>query len=449
MGYIPHTEDDRRRMLSVIGVDSIEDLFAGIPKDLLWKGDLPVPLPLDEYAIKRDLERIGSRNAAAPGYTSFLGAGIYDHFIPSVVGAVLSRGEFLSAYTPYQAELSQGNLQSIFEFQTMICELTGMDIANASMYDGGSAAAEAALMSISGGQRDRILVSETVHPHTIECIRTYAWASGLEVITVGAPGGITDVQALHRAVTEGTACVVCQYPNFFGIVEPLQPIVDAAHSKGALAIVSADPISLSLLRPPGEFGVDIVVGEGQGLGWHTGFGGPLLGLFACKQGFARRIPGRIVGRTTDVNGRCGFVMTLRTREQDIRREKATSNICTNEALIALAATVFLTAVGKSGITQMGEGSLQNAHYAAKKLSEIPGVALRYPKHPFFKEFVVELPRRAAKIADAILERRILAGLPLDRYFPGFENSLLVAVTETKTKADIDRLVEGVAHAVTA
>ncbi|MEN3002725.1 MAG: aminomethyl-transferring glycine dehydrogenase subunit GcvPA [Armatimonadota bacterium] len=438
MRYIPHTEQDVRQMLEVIGVRSIRELFADIPDSLYISEPLNIPPALDEHALFRRLSALAAQNADTMRYLSFLGAGAYDHFIPAIVGTIISRGEFLTAYTPYQPEASQGLLQSIFEFQTMVCELTGMEVANASMYDASTALAESALMACHLTGRSKVLVSMAVHPHYRQVLRTYLWANGRELVELPLAEGLTDGAALHAALDERVACVIGQYPNFFGLIEPLAPLVTAAHQVGALAIACVDPIALGVLKPPGEYDVDIVVGEGQSLGNAMGFGGPMLGLFACKQAYVRRIPGRIVGQTTDEEGRRGFVMTLRTREQDIRREKATSNICTNEALCALASTVFMAALGKTGFRELAETCTQKAHYAADRLTQIPGVRLRFPNTPFFKEFVLELPCSAHALCERLLEQQIIAGLPLGDYYPDMPNALLVCVTETRTREEIDR-----------
>ncbi|MCS7064991.1 MAG: aminomethyl-transferring glycine dehydrogenase subunit GcvPA [Fimbriimonadales bacterium] len=447
MRYIPHTEQDVRQMLDAIGVRSIRELFSDIPDSLYLKEPLSIPPALDEHALFRRLSALAAQNADARHYLSFLGAGAYDHFIPAIVEAVISRGEFLTAYTPYQPEASQGLLQSIFEFQTMVCELTGMEVANASMYDAATALAESALMACHITERSKVLVSAAMHPHYRQVLRTYLWANGRELIELPLTNGLTDPTALSALVDERTACVMAQYPNFFGLIEPLAPLVEQAHRAGALAVACVDPIALGVLKPPGEYDVDIVVGEGQSLGNAMGYGGPMLGLFACKQAYVRRIPGRIVGQTSDVEGRRGFVMTLRTREQDIRREKATSNICTNEALCALASTVFMAALGKQGFRELAETCTQKAHYAAARLTQIPGVSLRFPQIPFFKEFVLELPRPAHEVCQRLLSHQIIAGLPLADYYPDMPNALLVCVTETRTREEIERFAQSLAEAL--
>ncbi len=431
MPYIPHTDEDRRAMLETIGVKSIEDLFIEIPQDLLIKS-LDVPEALDEYALYGHLRELSLRNVDLTKTVCFLGAGIYDRFIPSSVGTVISRGEFLTAYTPYQPEASQGYLQTIYEFQTMVAELYDMDLANASMYDGGTAMAEAAIMAHSINGRSLVYVSHAVHPHYRQILETYCWSMGIEVREIPASDGATRD---YSAVNEDAACVIVQYPNFYGVIEDLQAAHDAARGAGAQFIVVADPTSMGILPPPGQFDADVVVGEGQPLGIAMGFGGPLLGLFATKKEHARRIPGRIVGRTTDEQGRVGYTMTLRTREQDIRREKATSNICTNEALMALAATVYMTAVGKNGMRQVAELTVRNTQYAITKLVEA-GAKVKFPGK-VFGEFVIELPKNAESVQEALLKEGVLAGLPLGKYDKGLENCLLVAVTEVRTKAQID------------
>lgn len=441
MRYIPHTDEDIHQMLDAVGVTSIRELFKDIPDALYLQEPLPIPEGLDEHALLKHMAHLAGQNADTGSYLSFLGAGAYDHFIPSIVPTLISRGEFLSAYTPYQPEASQGLLQSIFEFQTMVCELTGMEVANASMYDAATALAESALMACQITGRPRVVVLQSIHPHYRQVLKTYLWTNSRELVEVPCPDGVPKLEALRQAVDEQTACVLVQYPNFFGLIEPLAPIVDLAHGVGALAIVCADPIALGVLKPPGEYGVDIVVGEGQSLGNWMGFGGPFLGLFACKQTYVRRIPGRIVGQTTDSEGRRGYVMTLRTREQDIRREKATSNICTNEALCALASTIFMSALGKQGFRALAETCTQKAHYAAERLTRLPGVSLRFPSVPFFKEFVLNLPLPAQVVCERLLTERIIAGLPLSSYFADMENALLVCVTETRTREEIDRFVQ--------
>ena len=419
-------------MLATIGVSTIDELFREIPANLrLAPGSLDLPPALDESRLLTHLRELSERNLDSGKLTCFLGAGIYDRFVPATVGAVLSRGEFLTAYTPYQPELSQGYLQSIFEFQSLISELYGMDLANASMYDGATALAEAAIMAHGINGRSTIYVSEAVHPHFRQVLDTYCWPVDLKVRLLPAPEGRTD----YSAIEGDAAAVLVQYPNFFGVIENLEAARDATRRAGATFVVCADPIAMAVLRPPGEFDADIVVGEGQPMGVAMGFGGPLVGLFACKSEYVRRIPGRIVGRTTDGHGAPGYVMTLRTREQDIRREKATSNICTNEALMALACTVYLEALGKNGLRQVAETTVRNTSYAAKVLTAA-GAKLRFADR-VFGEFVIDLPIDARAVQKKLITKGILAGLPLGPYYKGMDQSLLVAVTETRTRSEID------------
>ena len=432
MPYIPHTEQDVQEMLATIGVKSIDDLFADVPDELRVKGELDIPSFLDEPKLYSHLQSLADRNLDLTRTVCFLGAGIYDRYIPATVGAVISRGEFLTAYTPYQPEASQGYLQTIYEFQTMVAELFDMEIANASMYDGATSLAEAAILATGVKHRDVVAVSEGIHPHFMQVMETYCWANGLMVRKLP----LTDGQTLDfSAVADDCACVIVGYPNFYGIIEDLAAARAAADKAGAMLIVSADPTACSVLPPPGQAGADIVTGEGQPLGIPMGFGGPLLGLFTCKKELVRMIPGRIVGRTTDEQGRWGYAMTLRTREQDIRREKATSNICTNEALMALAATVYMATLGKNGMRQVGESTVRNTQYAIQKLTEAGG-RLRFPGK-VFGEFVLDVTYPAEEIQGALLEDGILAGLPLGQFDPGLESCLLVAVTELRTKAQID------------
>jgi glycine dehydrogenase subunit 1 len=421
-------------MLATIGAASIDELFREIPANLRIDGrKLDLACALDEDKLLSHLVEIGSKNVDLTKMTCFLGAGIYDRYIPSTVGAVISRGEYLTAYTPYQPELSQGSLQTIYEFQTMIAELFGCDLANASMYDGATSMAEAAILSHGVKGREKVAVSAAIHPHYKQVLKTYCWSIGLEVVELSADSGSTNVQE----VTEEAACLIVGYPNFFGVIEDLEAARAAADKAGALLIVVADPIACALLKPPGQYGADVVVGEGQSLGVAMGLGGPVVGLFACKTEHVRRIPGRIVGRTKEAHGeRNGYVMTLRTREQDIRREKATSNICTNEALMALANTVYLEALGKNGLKQVAANSVRNTQYAIKALTASGGQLVFTGK--VFDEFVLRLPNKNAEdIRDRLMESHILAGLPLGSYHTALSDCLLIAVTERRTKAEID------------
>jgi glycine dehydrogenase subunit 1 len=443
MPYIPHTEEDRQEMLATIGARTIDELFREIPEELRVKGQLNLPPALDEGRLYAHLREIAAKNINMSKVVCFLGAGIYDRYIPATVGAVISRGEFLTAYTPYQPELSQGYLQSIYEFQSMVAELYGMDLANASMYDGATSMAEAAILAHGVKGRTQVFVSEAVHPHYRQVLDTYCWSTSLDVKTLPSTDGETKD---YSSVSQDAACVIVQYPNFFGTIEDLAAAREAARKVGAMFIVVADPVACALLKPPGEFDADIVVGEGQPMGVAMGLGGPLVGLFATKSEHVRRIPGRIVGRTKDVNGKDGYVMTLRTREQDIRREKATSNICTNEALMALAATVYMEALGKNGMQKVAEGSVRNTQYAMKKLTDAGG-KIRFGGN-VFGEFTLQLPGKdAAVVRDALLKENILAGLPLGPYYPALKDCILVAVTEIRTKDQIDQFASALKRAI--
>ncbi len=435
MPYVPHTQADTEAMLSVIGVPSIDNLFREIPDNLkVAPGSLNLPPALDEHRLMAHLSEIAAKNLDCTKLVCFLGAGIYDRYIPSTVGAVISRGEFLTAYTPYQPEASQGYLQTIYEFQTMVSELYGMDLANASMYDGATSMAEAAIMSVGIKGKDKVVVSEAVHPHYRQVLATYCWSIGIHVETVPASSGVTTSWNADEA-----SCIIVQYPNFFGCIEDLAAARAAADAAGALLIVVADPVACALLKSPGSYGADVVVGEGQPMGIAMGLGGPVVGLFACKKEFVRHIPGRIVGKTKELHGdRPGYVMTLRTREQDIRREKATSNICTNEALMALAATVYMIALGKNGMTTVATSSVRNTQYAISALSSA-GFSVKF-KGKVFGEFVISLPKNATEVRDAMLGEGFLAGLPLGAYYKGMDDDLLVAVTEIRTKEQIDAFV---------
>lgn len=437
-------------MLAAIGVGSIADLFSPLSESIRERADFSAVEPsLDDISLKKHLLKLSAKNADMDRFPCFLGAGIYDHFIPPVVGAVTSRSEFYTAYTPYQPEVSQGLLQSIYEFQSLISRLTGMEVANASLYDGATALAEAVIMACDLTKRKHAVIASSVHPAYRQVTETYLSTLPFDDdlppfdAQTGQITGQRNGVILADAITSETACVVVQQPNFFGVVEDLKAIADAAHAKGALLIVSVDPISLGLLETPGACGADIVVGEGQGLGCFPAFGGPLLGLFACKKEFVRRIPGRIVGGTVDREGTRAYTMTLRTREQDIRRDQATSNICTNQALFALAATVYMTAQGKTGIAQVAHLCLQKSHYAQEKIAALPGFEPIF-SGPFFKEFAIRCPEDPTIINKRLLERGILGGLPLAPYYPELpqlQNAMLLCVTEQRSKEEIDALID--------
>jgi glycine dehydrogenase subunit 1 len=440
MSYIPNTDADRAAMLAAIGKHSVADLFADVPANKRFPR-LNLAPALSEMELARYFQTAAEENLDSTHTLNFLGAGAYQHFIPAAINHLILRGEFYSAYTPYQPEVSQGTLTAIYEYQSLICQLTGMDAANASMYDGSTATAEAALMAARLTHRDKLVVSDTLHPEYRDVIKTFTQGLALPIHVThhAASHGVTGLDALRAAVDDQTACVIVQYPNFFGAIEDLGAIGQIAHAKGALFIVCVDPIALGLLKPPGDFGADIVVGDGQAMGWGYNFGGPYLGLFACRKEHLRQMPGRLVGRTVDTQGRRGFVLTMQAREQHIRREKATSNICTNEALMALAATVYLSLVGKNGLRRVAELSYHKAHYAAQAIGSLAGYALVFDA-PFFKEFAVRTPKPAQEINASLLRRNIIGGYDLSRAFPGLSHTLLLCVTELHTKQDIDQLV---------
>jgi len=431
-------------MLERLGLDGIDDLLRDLPGDKVLSGPLDLPPGLSELEVVELMKGMSAENVNPDEVLTFLGAGVYDHFVPAVVPWVTSRPEFATAYTPYQAEVSQGTLESIYEYQTLMCKLTAMDVANASIYDGASAVAEAALMAARISRRGRVVVSETVHPHHAAVVESYARGGRIDVVRLPATGGATDPDAISNL--GDAACVIVQSPNFYGAIEPVEAIAECAHRAGMLVVVSCDPISLAVLTPPGELGADIAVGEGQALGTPMAFGGPLLGFFATKRAFLRQMPGRVVGRTRDAAGDPCYVMTLQTREQHIRREKATSNICTNQALMALAASVYLSALGRDGFRRVGELSLRKSHYALDRIAEVAGFSLRFER-PFFKEFAVRCPVSVDGLLERLRERRILGGVPLGRYSAAMDDCLLVAVTERRTRADIDRYVDALKASV--
>jgi len=440
LSYIPNTDADRRRMLDSIGADSVSELFEHIPEPYVLDRPLDIPGPLSEMELRRYAAELSGRNINLDNCACFLGAGIYDHYLPSTVPAVVGRSELYTSYTPYQPEVSQGNLQAIFEFQSLICQLTGMEVANASMYDGATALAEAALMASSITGRTEWLASTCVHPAYRDTMRTYAWAAGCRLVESPRTGILTDLADVSDRVTDQTACVVIQNPNFFGAVETLAEAESVAHGNGALFVVCFDPISLGLLKPPGVFNADICVAEGQPLGIPPGYGGPLLGLFACKKEYVRQMPGRIVGATSDAAGRRAYALTLQTREQHIRRERATSNICTNEALNALAAAVYLSTLGKQGLRQVADLCVQKAHYAAEAISSLPGYELPFDVR-FFKEFVVKTPKPVPEINRRLLARNVIGGLDLEKFYPDLAGHMLLCVTEKRTIEEIHLLAE--------
>lgn len=439
MPYFPNTESDRRAMLEAIGAVAIDDLFTTIPAELQMQRGLCVPPGLGELELTAHLSELARQNTSANEAACFLGGGSYDHFIPAVVDVVSGRSEFYTAYTPYQAEASQGSLQAFFEYQTLVTQLTGMDVSNASMYDGGSAAAEAVLMAMHTTGRSRVVTTEGVHPEYRQVLATYLANTGVDLVTLDAPDGATAADALAAAVNQETACVLVQHPNFFGCLEEVERMAEVAHQAGALFVVAVDPISLGLLKRPGDYGADIVVAEGQSLGNPMAFGGPYLGIMACREQFVRRMPGRLIGQTVDRRGNRCWVLTLQTREQHIRREKATSNICTNQGLYALRATVYLSLMGPAGMRAVAELCLQKARYAAERLAAVPSLTPAFNR-PTFKEFVVRVKGRPVEaLIEKALGQKILAGVPLARWYPKLSDCLLVAVTEKRTKEEIDRV----------
>ena len=448
MRYLPHTEDDIRAMLARIGVESIDALYEGIPESLRFKIPLDLPAPLSEMALVEEFHRLSMKNRSTRCSDSFLGAGCYDHFIPSVVRSLAGRSEFYTAYTPYQAEISQGTLQAIFEFQSLVCQLTGMEVANASMYDGASSLAEAVLMANRINRRSRAVLSRAVHPEYREVVRTYVEGAGIELVEVPEDEtGRTDLARIADVVDDGTAAVVIQSPNFFGVVEDLRPFSKLARDHKALLIaVVNEPMSLGVLQPPGALGADVVVGEGQAFGIPIAYGGPHVGLFATRQSFVRKMPGRLVGETVDQAGRRGYVLTLSTREQHIRREKATSNICTNEGLCALMATITLAVLGPRGLQELACLNLSRAAYARERIARLPGFRIPFSA-PVFNEFVVEAPVKAEGLVETLAQEGIYAGVPLSRFFPEMDHGLLVCVTERTGREAIDRYVDALGRTV--
>lgn len=442
--YIPHTEEDCQRMLGAIGLEKIEDLFEPIPKEWRLSKPLNLPEPFSELDLIRCLQRFQS-----PIFTSFLGAGAYYHFIPAVVSALTSRSEFYSAYTPYQPEISQGTLQAIFEYQTLMCQLAGMEVSNASMYDGASSLAEAVLMAHRIRKRKKVLLSEAIHPEYRRVIQTYIDPDQQEIVLIPyrKDEGRTDEKVLLDLLDGDVSAVVIQSPNFFGVIEELQQIVEEAHRMGSLMIAGfSEAIAYGILTSLGEPGADIVAGEGQSLGIPLSYGGPYLGIFTTREKFVRNMPGRLVGETVDLEGRRGFVLTLATREQHIRRERATSNICTNEGLCALMATIFLSCFGKEGLRELAMMNLSKTEYAKKVISRIGGCKLAFSS-PTFNEFVLEIKRDPEKVLEKLRRERILGGLSLAKFYPELDHHLLITVTEMIKKEEIDRWAEAMERAL--
>jgi glycine dehydrogenase subunit 1 len=448
MPFIPHDDETARVMLEELGVGRVDDLFKSLPGELR-RVDFELPPPLPEPALLRHMRELASRNRV--DRLSFLGAGYYEHFIPAAVGHLAGQSQFYTCYTPYQPEVSQGTLSVIFEFQTYVAALTGMEVANASMYDGATAAAEAALMCLRlKPDRSRVMLAPNLHPEYRRVIETYlSNIPGVEAATLPCcapyePGGTVDLNRLSGSLTDA-ACFVMQYPNFFGLVETqLAEIAEMAHREGALlAVAVTEPMALGVLAPPGDFGADVVVGEGQSFGIPLSFGGPGVGFFATREEFLRQMPGRLVGKTVDVDGKPGYVLTLQTREQHIRREKATSNICTNHALAATTFTIYLSVVGRSGLAALARQNVQNAAYAQYRTTQLDGYEMIFGE-PVFNEFVLRCPKAAGEVRAACLKKGVDPGLPLGRFYPEYDGCLLVTVTETKTKADVERLCEALA-----
>ena len=450
MSYVGNTPEEQKQMLSEIGVNSFEELLDVIPDTLRVDGLLDLPEPVSEIEMQALAAALNKKNRSVTDTISFLGGGAYDHYIPTIVDFLIFRSEFYTAYTPYQPEVSQGTLQAMYEYQSMICELTGMDVSNASLYDGGSGLGEAALMCVRVSDFPEILIAETVNPHYRQIVETYCRNQDITVETVPMKEGRLDSQALRNAVHEQIGGVIVQSPNFFGVIEDLEHIKDITRKQApdALFTVSANPVALGILKPPAEFDADIVVAEGQALGNHQSFGGPYLGVFALKEDLVRKMPGRLVGATVDVEDNRAFVLVMKTREQDIRREKATSNICTNQGLNALAATVYMSSLGKQGIQKVSELCAQKAHYLAEKLNAIDDVSVAF-QQPYFNEFVIDLPIPAKEVIHELLEADLFAGVDLGSLYDGHKNKLLVAVTEKRTKSDLDNYVTALSNVLSS
>lgn len=438
--YIPNTESDKRKMMDTLGIDSVDALFADIPQELRLNRALDLPAPLSELELSKHMQALAGKNKGTDQMVSFLGAGAYDHYIPALVKHLAMRSEFYTAYTPYQPEISQGTLQIIFEYQTMMSQLTGMDVANASMYDGGTACVEAAMMAVENARKNTIVVSETVHPEIRKILATYLKFREVELIEIPMKNGVTDPEALRKHVGKDTAGVIIQSPNFFGIIEDVTEAEALIHQgKGSLIMV-VDPISLGILKSPGELGADIAVGDAQAFGNALNFGGPHLGFLAAKAKLVRKMPGRIVGQSVDADGKRAFVLTLQAREQHIRRYKATSNICSNQGLNALMAVIYLTTLGKEGLREVALQCTQKAHYAMEQLTKDGTYRLMFDQ-PFFKEFAITGDHDLAQVNETLLNHGIIGGYPIHQADARWEKGLLLAVTEKRTKEEIDQLVK--------
>lgn len=439
--YLPQTDEDRRNMLEKIGVQTIDELIDNaIPRDIQFDGKLPISDGLSDIEVEKILGSLASENRAAK-MKNFIGGGAYNMYVPAPVDEIVSRPEFYTAYTPYQPEVSQGTLTAIFEFQTMMTALTAMDISNASMYDGASATAEAAILAMHSTKRKRVIYSQGLNPLYVEVLRTYIHGFDVELVPLPLSGGSVDISALEKLVDENTACVIIQNPNFFGVVEDGGAFADIIHSKGAVYIVSIpDPMSLGIITPPGDYGADVAVGEAQQFGNYVSYGGPYIGFFTAKKEFLRSMPGRIIGMTQDVDGKRGFVMVFQTREQHIRRARATSNICTNQQLCALRATVYLALLGARGFSAISKLLFDRAHYLAERLAEIDGISLLFDA-PFFREFAVKIPGEASEVVETLARKNIIPGLNLGRFYPSMKDVLLLASSDLYGKDDIDELVD--------
>jgi len=438
--YLPNTTEDIRQMLEVIGIDSTEKLFGTIPDEVKLGRDLELPQSKSEIEVRREIGKMAGKNLSADDLVCFRGAGSYDRYIPSAVKHIVGRSEFYTAYTPYQPEISQGTLQSVFEYQSMICSLTGMDVSNVSMYDGATSAAEAAILASVHTRRPKVLVSMTVNPMVREVLSSYLKFRNVDLEFVAEKDGETDSDDLKMKLDGKVAGLIVQYPNFYGIIEDIRGSEEAVHGNKSLLIVSTDPVSLGILTSPGELKADIVVGEAQGLGQNMNFGGPVLGFMTASEKVMRKLPGRIVGETTDVDGKRAFVLTLQAREQHIRREKATSNICSDQTLNSITAAVYMAAMGKEGIREVADQSFKKAHYAYRRLIETGKFRLLHDK-PFFSEFALVSDRSVEDLNRKLLDKGILGGLDISGHAASHENVMLIAVTENRTKAEIDRLVE--------
>ena len=447
INYTPNTESDIKLMLKKIGVNSIEDLLVDIPEGLLCK-QINIPTGMSEMELKHSLKSLSDKNANLNKYTSYLGAGAYEHFVPSVVDHLSSRGEFYTCYTPYQPEVSQGTLQGIYEFQSMMCELLAMDIVNASMYDGSSALAEAAVLAIRHKQKKNVLVSKTVHPEYREVLSTYLQELDVKLIEIEMENGITSVSDLESRIDNNTACVLIQTPNFFGCLEETEELVELTHKNEALFVACVNPMSLGIIKPPGEYDADIAVGDIQALGNYINYGGPHAGFFAVNKEFMRKMPGRLAGATTDTKGRRAFTLTLQTREQHIRRAKATSNICTNQQLLALRTCIYLSTLGKAGMIDIGNLNIHKSHYAMDRLCELDGIEPLLNK-PFFNEFAIKISDncKIEELSRHLFESGIIGGLDLSHFYPDINNAMLLCVTETRSKEDIDELVLAVSNII--